>query len=158
MVELTTSTAIATNRSKGSWVGYSAALWALIFAGLHVVWAMGWYIGLHQELAEKAFQRQWFLVYDLVAAGLCLLAAVVALALVQPWGRRLPRSLIHLLAWSGAGLLVLRGAAGVMQAVYYLAIGGNKLDVFALWAIWFCLGAVLFGMSIWRFRRTSELH
>jgi hypothetical protein len=27
---------------SGSWLGYGAALWALIFAAFHIVWATGW--------------------------------------------------------------------------------------------------------------------
>ncbi|MGH9836855.1 MAG: hypothetical protein ACRD9Y_27840, partial [Blastocatellia bacterium] len=69
---------------KSSWVGYGAALWALIFAALHVAWAMGWYVGLAEEFVAKGpFKQRWFLVYDLVVAGLCALAVAVALALVQ---------------------------------------------------------------------------
>ena len=63
------------------WIEYGAALWALIFAVLHVAWAFGWYIGLDEEPARKAFERGWFLAYDLIAAGLCVLAVAVALAL-----------------------------------------------------------------------------
>jgi hypothetical protein len=57
---------------RDSWAGYAAALWALIFAVLHVVWAMCCYIGLDQGLSRKAFQQRWFLIYDLVVAGLCV--------------------------------------------------------------------------------------
>jgi hypothetical protein len=156
-VELDSSTEIGSERCRGSWFGYGAALWALIFAALHVVWALGWYIGLQQELARKAFQQRWFLVYDLVVAGLCALAVAVALALVQPWGRRLPRSLIGVLGWGGAGLLSLRGGVSVVQAAYIEATGGKAILGFALWDVWFCLGGVLFGVSIWRFWRASGL-
>lgn len=150
-----TLTATIPDRLKSRWVGYSAAVWALIFAVLHVVWAMGWYVGLHQESARKAFQQRWFLVYDLIAAGLCVLAVAVGLALVQSWGRRIPRALIGALAWGGAGLLALRGAAGVVQLVYLKAIGRDVSVMFAWWDVWFCLGAVLFSVSIWQFWRAS---
>jgi hypothetical protein len=64
----------------------------------------------------------------------------VALALVQQWGRRLPFSLLGILAWGGTGLLALRGGAGVAQDVYLAAIGRNLPDMAALWDVWFCLG------------------
>lgn len=150
-----TTTTVTSAGFKGSWAGYGAALWALIFAALHVVWAAGWYVGLPEEEARKAFQQTWFLVFDLVVAGMCALAILVALALVQPWGRRLPRWLLSLLAWGGTGLLVLRGGGGVIQTVYLVVTGRYVADPMHLYEVWFCLGAILFGLSAWRFRRVS---
>jgi hypothetical protein len=141
---------------RGSWAGYAAALWALIFAVLHVLWAMGWYVGLDQELAQKAFQQRWFLIYDLVVAGFCIVGAWVALALVQPWGMRLPRSLLGGLAWCGSVLLLLRAGAGAAQTAYLAATDRSVLVVYRLWELWFCLGALLFGLSTWRFWRASR--
>lgn len=131
-------------------------LWALIFAVLNVVWATGWHVGMDRELSRKAFQQRWFLIYDLVVAELCALAVWVALALVRPWGARLPRSLVGGLAWCGSGVLVLRGGAGAAQTAYMAATGRSILVVHWLWEVRFCLGAVLFGISTWRFRRLSR--
>ena len=140
---------------RESWPGYAAALWALIFAVLHVVWAAGWYVGLDWELSRKAFQQPWFLVYDLVVAGLCALAVWVALALVRPWGRRLPRPLVGGLAWCGSAMLVLRAGAGVAQTAYVVYSSPSTLAVYQLWELWFSVGAVIFGLSTWRFWRAS---
>ena len=141
---------------RHSWTGYAAASWALIFAVLHVVWAMGWYVGLDPELSRKAFQQRWFLIYDLMVAGLCVVAVWVALALVRPWGMRLPRSLMGGLAWCASLLLLLRGGAGAAQTAYVAATGRSVLVVYRLWELWFCLGAVLFGLSTWRFWRATR--
>jgi len=141
---------------RESWAGYAAATWALIFALLHVVWAMGWHIGLDPELARQAFQQRWFLIYDVVVAALCALAVWVALALVRPWGSRLPRSLVGGLAWSGTVVLILRGGAGAAQAVYVAATGRSVMEVYRLWEAWFCLGALLFGISTWQYWRRSR--
>lgn len=158
MTRLTTPTATIPNSTSGSRVGYGAAPWSLIFAALHILWAMGWYVGLDHESARQAFERRWFLVYDLVAAGLCLVAFAVALALVQQWGRRLPFSLLGSLAWGGTGLLALRGGAGVAQDVYLAAVVSRNLpDAAALWDVWFCLGAILFGISVWQFWRAPRM-
>ena len=142
--------------SKGSWVGYAAATWALVFAAFHLAWAAGWYIGLQEEIARKAFQQTWFLVYDLIVAGMCVVAAAVALALVQPWGRRLSHRLLGLLLWSGTGLLVLRAGAAAVQAAFLMAMGRFVMHPHVLWEVWFCLGAVLFVLALWRFRRVSR--
>lgn len=143
-------------RSKGALVEYGAALWALIFAAMHVAWAAGWYVGLPKEVARKSFQRTWFLVYDLVVAGMCALAVLVALALVRQWGRRLPRGLLSALLWSGTGLLVLRSGGALAQTAFLVTAGRYTPDLMHLYEIWFCLGAILFGLSAWRFRRVSR--
>lgn len=156
MTNLTAPTPTVTDSAKGSWFGYSAALWALIFAALHVAWALGWYVGLDHESARQAFQRRWFLVYDLVAAGLCVVAFAVALALTQHWRPKPPHLLVGKLAWGGTALLALRGAAGVAQDVYLAAFGGNLRAAAVLWDLWFCLGAILFGISAWQFRRAAR--
>lgn len=146
----------AFKRKNGSWIEAVAAFWALIFALLHVVWAMGWYIGLNPEAARKAFARSWFLAYDLIAAGLCFLGAAVAL--IKFWGRRLPRLLAGILVWTCAGILALRGLAGVVKAVYLLAGEENVSTAISFWDAWFCLGGILFGASALRFwQGTSDL-
>ncbi len=142
--------------SSGSWAAYGAAIWALSFSVIHVVWAAGWYVGLNRESARQAFQQRWFLVYDLVVAVACVLGVAVALALVQPWGRLVPRRVVGVLAWSGTGLLVLRGGAGAVQTAYFAVTGGPWSPRTTFWEIWFCVGAVLFGVSTWRFRRVSR--
>ena len=144
------------SREKSFWIEYGAALWALIFAALHIAWAFGWYVGLDAESASKAFERGWFLAYNLIAAGLCAAAVAVALALIQSRGKRFPRSLLNVLAWSVAGILTLRGAAAVVTALYFAAVGRSISSVFSIWDAWFCLGAILFGASVWRFRRVSD--
>ena len=42
-------------KSEQSLAAYAAALWALVFAVLHLVWAAGWYVGLEPEQAREAF-------------------------------------------------------------------------------------------------------
>lgn len=142
---------------RESWTAYAAALWALVFAVLHVVWATGWYVGLEPELARKAFEQRWFLIYDLLVGAACALAVLVALALVQPWGAHLPRALVIGLAWCGSVMLVLRGGAGVAQTIYVAAAGRSVLQVSRFWEVWFCVGAVLFGTSTWRFSRAPNV-
>lgn len=141
---------------RGSWAGYAAAAWAGVFAVLHAVWAAGWYVGLDQELARRAFRQRWFLIYDLVVVSLCVLALGVALALVRPWGLRLPKRLLGTLAWCGTAVLVLRGSARSSQTAYLLATGRSVRAVFWFWEAWFCLGALLFGLSTWRFGRAAN--
>ncbi len=141
------------SRSRISWPAYAAALWALIFAVFHTIWATGWYVGLDQEQARIAFAKTPFLVYDLVVAGICAFAVPVALALAMPWGRRLPRGLLGLFAWGGTGLLVLRSVASVVQTLYLIGSGQFVVEFRGLWELWFYLGATLFSIATWRFWR-----
>lgn len=101
------------DRLADFWTAYAAALWALIFARFHVVWATGWYVGLDAEQSRIAFSKPPFLVYDLMVAGMCAVAVPVALAVTMPWGHRVPRRLLGMVAWGGSGLLDLSFLASV---------------------------------------------
>ena len=139
------------DRDHTRWIAYAAASWALIFGLLHGVWAIGWYIGLDREFARRAFAQRWFLVYDLAVVVICLVAVCVALALVRPWGRRIPRGALGVLAWGGTGLLMWRAIASIVQLVYQVATGSFVARAMLVWEAWFYIGAILFGLSTWRF-------
>ena len=111
-------------------------------------------VGLEQEPARTAFAKRWFLVYDLVVAGICMFAVPVALALVMPWGRRLPRRVVGFFAWTGTVLLLLRSGS-LVQAAYEIATGQFTLRAMGIWEPWFYLGAALFTISTLRFWRAS---
>jgi hypothetical protein len=143
-------------RWPGPWVGYAAAGWAFVFTFLHVAWALGWYIALSDEVARIAFDQTWKLIYDIVIAGMCALAVVVALALVQPWGRRVSQRWLNILAVSGTALLVLRGGGGLIQTVYLIARGRYSPEPMHLYEVWFCLGAFLFAATLWRSARWPD--
>ena len=85
----------------GPWVAYAAALWALVFAAFHIVWAAGWYPLLDEEGARAAFATPWKWTFNVVVAAMCVIAVPVALAPVTAWGQRLPRRLISSVAWIG---------------------------------------------------------
>ena len=147
--------ATSTQRFTHHRAGYGAALWALVFTLLHAAWAAGWYVGLPEAQARAGFQPTWFRMYNLVATGMCALAIFVALALVQAWGLGLSRRLLGVLAWGGTALLVLRSGAGGIQIVYQMMTGTYVPAITDLYDLWFCLGAVLFGVSLWQYRRVS---
>ena len=110
----------------------------------------------------------------LIAPGvLCAAAAVIALALIQPWGRAIPRRLLLLLAWVGGAILILKTLYGA--SVQVLAVAGvitwqqmqtligapasqaptaqegvqMTLWNFLFWNPWFLLGGVLFCALAW---------
>ena len=156
MAESTTSTTTTADSSRGAWFGYGAAVWSFVFAIFHTIWAMGWYVGLNPESASIAFAKTSFLIYDIVVAVICAFAVLVALALVMPWGRRLPRWLVGFFAWTGTGLLAVRSVASVVHGVYFIVTGQFPLEIRGVWELWFYLGAILFAVSTWRFWRASS--
>jgi hypothetical protein len=140
--------------STKSWPAFGAAIWSAIFGVFHIIWAMGWYVGLNAEETRKAFQVTWKLAFDIVGAGICVLGVFLALAFVHPGGRKIPR-IVGFVGWCATGLLLLRSGGSIIQITYFAVVGRlrTNLDKTAVWELWFYLGAVLFGLSFWRFRR-----
>jgi len=114
----------------------------------------------------------------LIAPGVLFAAgSVIALALIQPWGRIIPRPLLLLLAWVGGAILILKTLYGA--SVQVLAVTGVitwqqaqtligapvsqaptvqegahiTLWNFLVWNPWFLLGGVLFCVLAWLARR-----
>src|SRR5262249_58239945 len=113
-----------------------AACWALVFGAFHIFWAAGWYIGLDPVQAQAAFAIPWKLAYDLVVAGMCIVAVPVVLAMAMPSGQRLPPRLLRVLASIGIGLLVLRAVASLIQGTYLLVMGRFSLRKMGAWELW----------------------
>ncbi len=135
---------------------HAAALWAAIFAALHVVWALGWTVGLNEQQARMAFSNRWFLAYDLAVAAVCVYGVFVALSLAEPAARRMPPGLLRFSAWTGTILLVIRSGGSVLQALYLLAAGRFDAKRLGIWEPWFYLGAILFGVSTVRCARSRR--
>ena len=147
---------LAPLKSGHYWVAATAAGWALVFAVFHVAWASGWYIGLDAAQARVAFARPWFLAYDLVVAGMCVIAVPISLTLGNLWGQRLPQRLVLALAWIGTTLLVLRAVGSIGQGVYEVWTGRFTLQRMGIWEPWFYAGAALFSTNLWLYRRRTR--
>lgn len=131
--------AVSVMRSRLTvWTGYAACVWAGVFAAPHVWWMLGVSAGFPggDDTYAVALRNPWFVAYNLIVIILCGMGVVVALALVQPWGRRLPRWMLTTAAWGACALLTLRGLAG-------LVVDGSA-DL--LWWPTFLLGGLLFGL------------
>ena len=133
------------------WAAYGAAIWALIFAVFHIVWAAGWYPLLNAEGARIAFAVPWKWTFDVVVAAMCVIAVPVALAPVTSLGDYISRRLVFALAVTGSVLLVLRSTASLVQVGYFISTG--RFAGVGIWEPWFYLGAVLFALSTWQSRR-----
>jgi Protein of unknown function (DUF3995) len=147
-------------------VTYAAAGWAFLFAALSFYWALGGTAGsetISPAIAQLTRARvPWFMAVLWITAILKVFSGFVALALVQPWGRKVPRWILLLLAW-GAGTLLF-GHGGLIFAVGVLALSGAiSLSIPApllhwytfLWGPWWLLGGLLFLLAAWSYVRRS---
>jgi Protein of unknown function (DUF3995) len=81
------------------WAAYAAFVWAVTYAvGVRFYQASGGRAGLAGTFEDPAGMRR----ASLVAGIVILVAGVGCLALVRPWGRRIPRPLIVYPALAGA--------------------------------------------------------
>jgi uncharacterized protein DUF3995 len=143
------------------WAAYAACGWAFLFAAPSFYWAAGGMVGtgtLGPGIAAMA-RDPWFVAVVWATGVAKVLAGLLALAFVRPWGRRIPRWALLAGAWGGGALLVLHGADFVVQGA--LALGGF-VDVPAsvplaairwstfFWGPWFLLGGLLFCAAAWR--------
>jgi len=152
-----------------SWPGYAAAAVAFSFAAVTFYWSAGGMAGvstLGGRFEEWAVARDPMIVTLLWFTGVLKVAGgMLALALVQPWGRRLPRRWLLLAAWSGAVLLTVYGVLQV-TSVALVAFGvvtpcpPPDATVLwwrlLLWEPWFLLWGVLLGRTAWSARKRSQ--
>lgn len=145
---------------------YAAFAWAVVFAGMSFYWAAGGTAGIETiggEIERQTREREPDFVATLwVTAALKLVAAAVALGLVQPWGARLGRVLVPLAGIGGALLVLYEGAELVQHLLMATgAIGRGGLDDTAVyghllfWDPWWILGGALFALAAWEVRRSG---
>ncbi|MCN9243438.1 hypothetical protein NGF19_22065 [Streptomyces sp. RY43-2] len=88
----------------GRWAGYGAALALSPYAVIKASWVIGSLLGL-TPIGEGFDLAGWVLL-NTVTIGMAVLGIALALALVRPWGMRIPGRLVAFCAWTGAGFLV----------------------------------------------------
>jgi hypothetical protein len=141
----------------------TAAASSLLFGALHVAWALSYYVWpafgrlTLGPTFDSAFARPAFMRFDLIVALLFLLAGAIALAVVRPWGARVPRWILATGLWTAAVALGLRGAAGIIQDL--LVLTGVLPGVLTRWVVydfWFLLCGMLFGALAWQIRSVKH--
>lgn len=135
-------------------IAYLAFGWASLFAGAHLYWALVGCLGFPADDCEAGFQSAWFTVYNAVAGVLCVVGAVVALALVRSRVGSAYERVCLALALVGGAVLILRGGIGVVQDGFILMRGG--LQPTMIYDPWFLLGGVLF-LAAWRGSRRRRV-
>jgi hypothetical protein len=162
---------MAEGRSKRTtWFAYAASIWAFVFAALSFYWAAGGMVGaetLGEGIARLAAARDnELIIVTWITGVLKVIAGLLALALVQRWGRVFPHWLLRLAAWS-AGLLFLGyGIVNVIQHAMMIVdpsrIGellGSVNAVrwhLALWDPFWMIGGLLFIAAAYTFGRESS--
>ncbi|MFF4345155.1 DUF3995 domain-containing protein [Kitasatospora sp. NPDC001540] len=130
----------------------AAAAWSALFALVHLYWLLGGRVGLPDGLSVR--DNTPLLVVDVAAVPLCAAAAALALALVRPWGARIPRRRLLLAARATALLLIVHAAPSVPDWTA-LALGRRSaadLDAMARFATllyepFFLAGGLLFALA-----------
>jgi hypothetical protein len=141
---------------------YAAAAWAFLFAAASFYWAVGGSVGEHTIAAnvDEAGVADPLLLWT--TGALKVVAGLLALALVQSWGRRFPDRLLGAAAWLVAGGLVLYGALSFVDHVLMevgaratpRALGSTAVRWhLALWDPFWILGGLLFFAAARAFRR-----
>jgi hypothetical protein len=195
-IEVSTGRLIVPGGDMAAGGGVDGSAWAL-YAGILCV--MGVLIALLRFRGER--MPRWmqrgvvgtacaamtaYVVYAFTANGfqwliapgvLCAVGAVMALALIQPWGRVISRPLLLLLAWVGGAILILKTLYGALvQALAVVGViswqrvqiligapasqaptaqEGVQMTLWNLlvWNPWFLLGGILFCALAWLARR-----
>jgi hypothetical protein len=144
-----------------TWPGYATAGCALAFAAVSFYWGRGGSYGLDlvgQEAVQLTERPSPAVVTLLCVTGLVKVAGgVLALALVQTWGRRLiPRRLLLATGWVSSAVLVLYGGGQlVVQLMALTGVLTVPADMdwrgfyghLCLWDPWFLAWGVLLALA-----------
>ena len=144
---------------------WAAEGWAVVFVAVHGYWALGGRLGFGDQAAAIPMTTSslagW--VFTIVVAAMFIAGLAVPLALVQRWGRRVPRRLLLGLMWAGALFLTARGGLGLFDDLlrqfgvdggltglsYQQTLGTARPTAYTLWSsaaidLVFVSGGVLF--------------
>ncbi|MCX5377067.1 hypothetical protein [Streptomyces sp. NBC_00091] len=98
----------------GRIAGYGAALALSPYLLIKVGWVVGSVAGV-LPVGEGFTMAEW-VVLNTVTVGMAAIGIALALALVRPWGMRIPGALVGFCAWVGSGFLV--------SVLPFAAVGG----------------------------------
>lgn len=170
LVPQTTNAATARGANRlYTWAAYAACAWGLIFAGISFYWGLGGRAGI--STVGGAIERRALAGDPVIFAAvwitgvLKVFGAALALALVQPWGRRLPRRPVTVLAWIAAvGLTLYGGLLEVTNTLVATHVVKPSQPVewkALLWHLWvwdmsFFVWGILFAVALRGYRRRSR--
>ena len=150
----------------GHRAAYLACAWALAFAAVSAYWALGGEVGgetIAADVEAVPLANEPAVVWG--TAGAKALAGLLALALVRPWGRALPRRALLAAAWAAGALLTLYGAANAVDHGRMVAGTRATPEILGeraarwhllLWDPVWLLGGLLFLAAAWSYQRRSR--
>ncbi|MER5783247.1 hypothetical protein ABT104_16220 [Streptomyces mobaraensis] len=99
----------------GRWAAYGSAVVMAPYVSIKVAWVVGAAGGL-LPVGDGFGLTEW-LVLNTATIGMAAVGITMSLALVRPWGLRLPGPLVAFVAWVGTGFLVTMLPYAVLDSV-----------------------------------------
>ncbi|MEW2403292.1 hypothetical protein [Streptomyces sp. NPDC046862] len=106
----------------GRWGAYGAALALLPYLLIKMSWVVGSTLGVAP--IGEGFDLAGWVVLNTVTIGMAAIGIALSLALVRPWGMRMPGRLVAFCAWTGSGFLVSVLPYAVLSSMLDAARGG----------------------------------
>lgn len=125
-----------------------AVTWCVVFGVAHVLWLLGFYIGLPADGAAQAFSRPWFWYYNLFAGIACFIGIFIALGLTSEQRKPGWHRFVIIGGWLYTILLLLRSTGGLVQFTLMAFQGSVTFNSLLFWDFWFCLGFVAFAFCL----------
>ncbi|MEV5550703.1 hypothetical protein AB0L35_31985 [Streptomyces sp. NPDC052309] len=107
----------------GRCAAYGAALALAPYLLIKVSWVAGSLLGVTP--IGEGFSRAGWVLLNTVTIGMAGIGIAMALALVRPWGMRIPGWLVVFCAWTGSGFLVSILPYAVLSALLDAVRGGS---------------------------------
>lgn len=107
----------------GRYAAYGAALALTPYLLIKVSWVIGALLGVLP--VGKGFSTAGWVLLNTVTVGMAAIGIALALALVRPWGMRIPGRLVAFCAWIGSGFLVSILPYAVLSTVLDAARDGS---------------------------------
>ena len=140
----------ATAPQQHGWLGTAACTAAVLLGGAHlVVNTRDFFSGGPLGAADYAL----YFGYVVGISALCVIFGLAALALYQPWGRRISRRTLQVTTWLGCVLITALAALTITQAV---ATRDLSRLTFAGPGPWATACGPLLGLAAWHSRRTAQ--
>ncbi|MEA2900587.1 MAG: hypothetical protein QOH36_474 [Actinomycetota bacterium] len=148
------------------WAAYGAAAWAFAFGAMSFYWALGGRLSLGTQALSirEQVDDPGFVAVLWATGALKVAAGVIALALVRPFGRKVPRRVRLVVAGGIAVLLLLYGGLGWVESLLWetgvvdipASVGADAARwKLAFWDPFWLLGGVLFLVAVVQFRRSD---
>lgn len=154
---------------QSAWPAYGAAIWAFVFALISFYWAAGGTFGadtLARGIEEQSRDPDATFLATVWATGvLKAITGLIALAMVQGRGARIPRWFLLLGAWTAGIIFTLYGIAGIVEKLLWetgvrdvpASFGDDRVRWYLLfWDPFWLLGGLLFLIAASQFQRLGR--